>query len=71
MPEFEYRGYRVRTVFEKTWQIRVWPPLAPAKLVKRIHSSKIEGEAACRTRARAAIDAVLERQKTPGKPALQ
>lgn len=64
MPEFEYRGYRVRTVFEKNWQIQIWPPLMPPKLVQRVKASRSEGEAACRTRATAVIDAVLDRKKS-------
>lgn len=61
MPEFEYRGYRVRTLFEKNWQIKIWPPLSPPKLADRIKASRAEGEDACRTRATAAIDAMLDR----------
>ncbi len=59
MPEFEYRGYRVRTLFDKTWQIKVWPPLTPAKLATRVQASRAEGEDACRVRATAVIDSVL------------
>lgn len=64
MPEFEYRGYRIRTLFDKTWQIKVWPPLNPAKLAERVRASRAEGEDACRTRATAAIDMLLSRNRS-------
>lgn len=60
MAEFEYRGYRVRTIFEKDWQIKIWPPLRPAKLSERIRASRTEGEPAIRHRATAAIDAFID-----------
>lgn len=60
MAEFEYRGYRVRTIFEKDWQIRIWPPLRPARLAERIRASRTEGEPACRHRATVAIDAFID-----------
>lgn len=63
MAEFEYRGFRVRTVFEKDWKVKVWPPLRPARLIERVRASRIEGEHACRNRATAAIDAFLEQSK--------
>lgn len=63
MPEFEYRGYRVRTHFDKTWQISMWPPLTPARLMERVQASRAEGEAACRLRATAMIDKVLTGSK--------
>jgi hypothetical protein len=60
MPEFTYRGYRVRTLFEKNWQIRIWPPLSPDKLMTRIQATRTEGEDVCRLRATAMIDDVLK-----------
>ncbi|WP_196259295.1 hypothetical protein [Pelagibacterium limicola] len=71
MPEFEYRGYRVRTLFDKTWQVKVWPPLLPAKLAERIRASRAEGEDACRLRATAVIDSVVQRKASEEKPAAQ
>lgn len=70
MPEFTYRGYRVRTLFDRTWQAKVWPPLTPPKLIDRIQASRAEGEDACRLRATTMIDAVLKR-KTSSKLALE
>lgn len=64
MAEFEYRGYRVRTLFEKTWQVRIWPPVRPAKLVERVQASRAEGEDACRVRATALIDSLVSRPRT-------
>lgn len=64
MAEFEYRGYRVRTIFEKDWQIKVWPPLRPLRVAERIRASRAEGEHACRHRATAAIDAFID-EPTP------
>ncbi len=61
MPEFEYRGYRVRTVFEKDWRIRIWPPVKPADIVSRIRASRQEGEVTCRNRATAVIDTIEDR----------
>lgn len=59
MAEFEYRGFRVRTIFDKHWQIKVWPPLRPARLIERVRASRTEGEHACRSRATQAIDAFI------------
>ena len=61
MAEFEYRGYRVRTVFEKDWRIKVWPPVRPAQVTDRIRASRAEGEKACRHRATKALDEVIAR----------
>lgn len=69
MPEFTYRGYRVRTLFDSTWRAKVWPPLTPAKLIDRVQASRAEGEDACRLRATTMIDAVLKRQ-SGRKPAV-
>ncbi|SDG38499.1 hypothetical protein SAMN04487974_102327 [Pelagibacterium luteolum] len=60
MAEFEYRGYRVRTVFEKDWRAKVWPPLRPVQLAERVKATRSEGERACRHRATAAIDEVID-----------
>ncbi|WMT91265.1 hypothetical protein [Pelagibacterium sp. H642] len=65
MAEFEYRGFRVRTIFDKHWQIKVWPPLRPARLIERVRASRAEGEHACRNRATAAIDAFIEEARPP------
>lgn len=62
MPEFEYRGYRIRTLYEKNWQVRIWPPLTPPRLADKVRATRAEGEDACRSRARAVVDAVLARQ---------
>tara|TARA_R110002051_G_scaffold32332_4_gene72605 strand:+ start:7162 stop:7392 length:231 start_codon:yes stop_codon:yes gene_type:complete len=66
MAEFEYRGFRVRTVFEKDWKIRMWPPLRPAQAMETIRASRAEGEDACRHRATRAIDAFMDRSP-PGR----
>lgn len=63
MGEFEYRGYRIRTIFEREWRIQIWPPLRPAQVIERINASRAEGERACRTRATDAIDQIIARQK--------
>ncbi|WP_421952445.1 hypothetical protein [Pelagibacterium sp.] len=63
MAEFEYRGFRVRTVFEKDWKIRMWPPLRPAQAMEKIRASSAEGESACRSRATRAIDAFMDKPK--------
>lgn len=68
MPEYQYRGYRIRTHFDKTWQIKVWPPLTPAKLTERVQASRAEGEDACRLRATAMIDKALTRKTRGGAP---
>lgn len=61
MPEFEYRGYRIRTIFDTSWHAKVWPPLNPPRAIERLKATRAEGEDACRTRATAAVDAHLER----------
>lgn len=61
MGEFEYRGFRVRTVFDKDWKIRMWPPLRPAQAMEKIRASRTEGENACRHRATRAIDAFMDK----------
>ena len=71
MAEFEYRGYRVRTLFEKDWQAKIWPPLTPAKILDRVRASRAEGEAACRSRATALIDSVMSRHGKSGGNSLQ
>ncbi|WP_417580275.1 hypothetical protein [Pelagibacterium sp.] len=69
MAEFEYRGFRVRTIFEKDWKIRMWPPIRPAQAIDRISASYAEGETACRNRATRAIDAFMEQVATrDGRP---
>jgi hypothetical protein len=70
MPEFMYRGYRVRTLFEKHWQIRVWPPVSADKLINRVQATRAEGEDVCRLRATAMIDSVLK-SKSRGKATLE
>jgi hypothetical protein len=62
MGEFEYRGFRVRTVFEKDWKIRMWPPLRPAQAMEKVQASYSEGEGACRHRATRAIDAFMDKR---------
>lgn len=62
MAEFEYRGYRVRTIFEKDWKIKTWPPLRPVQVAERIRASRTEGESACRHRATLAIDEIVDGQ---------
>lgn len=64
MAEFEYRGFRVRTVFEKDWKIRMWPPLRPAHAMETIRASRAEGEDACRHRATRAIDAFMDKSSS-------
>ncbi|HWJ87677.1 MAG TPA: hypothetical protein VNS12_06375 [Pelagibacterium sp.] len=61
MAEFEYRGFRFRTVFEDDWRIRIWPPLRPIGLIDRVRASREEGERICYRRATAAIDAFIDR----------
>jgi hypothetical protein len=70
MPEFNYRGYRIRTLFDRNWQVKVWPPLTPAKLTERVQASRAEGEDACRVRVTTMIDTVLKR-KSSRKVALE
>lgn len=66
MAEFEYRGYRIRTIYDKDWQIKIWPPLRPARLIDRVRASRAEGEHTCRHRATAAIDDFIEQATSPG-----
>ncbi|AEQ50647.1 hypothetical protein [Pelagibacterium halotolerans] len=61
MAEFEYRGFRVRTIFEKDWKIRMWPPLRPAQAMDKIRASRAEGEHACLHRATRAIDDFMDK----------
>lgn len=61
MGEFQYRGFRVRTVFEKDWRIKVWPPLQPMHLIEHVRASPAEGEPKCRQRATDAIDDAMRR----------
>lgn len=71
MAEFEYRGFRVRTVFDKDWTIRMWPPLRPARVMEAIKASRAEGENACGSRARLAIDRFVDQlpnRALRGKP---
>lgn len=70
MPEYQYRGYRIRTHFDKTWQIKVWPPLIPARLAQRVQASRAEGEDACRLRATAMIDKALTRKPRGDTPSV-
>lgn len=66
MAEYEYRGYRIRTVFEYDWRIKTWPPLSPSHVADRIRASRAEGEAACRRRATTTIDQILANQRHAG-----
>lgn len=65
MSEFEYRGFRVRTIFDKHWQIKIWPPLQPARMIDRVRATSAEGEHACRDRATAAIDTFISETSFP------
>lgn len=69
MGEFEYRGFRVRTVFDKDWRIKTWPPLRPARVIAKIKASPSEGEPVCRDRATHAIDAFIAAGKAESKDA--
>lgn len=60
MGEFQYRGFRVRTVFERDWRIKVWPPLRPVHLMEHVTATPAEGEPKCRQRATAAIDDAMK-----------
>lgn len=62
MAEFEYRGYRVRTLFEKDWTARIWPPLTPPRIIERVRTSHAEGEDVCRSKVTALIDDVVAGQ---------
>lgn len=61
MPEFEYRGYRIRTLFDSKWKARIWPPLHPPRVLDRIRATSEEGEGACRRRATRIVDAYIDR----------
>lgn len=66
MGEFEYRGYRIRTIFEKEWRVKIWPPLRPAQAIEHINASRAEGERHCAGKATAAIDRMISSdQKLP------
>ncbi|WP_127145599.1 hypothetical protein [Pelagibacterium montanilacus] len=63
MSEFEYKGYRIRTVYEDKWRIRIWPPVTPRTLVDQVVASRSEGAEACRMRACALVDRI---DRAPG-----
>ncbi|RDE10515.1 hypothetical protein [Pelagibacterium lacus] len=67
MAEFEYRGYRIRMVFERDWRIKIWPPVRPAQIADKIRATPNEGEALCRQRATRAIDRHLSGRDHPAR----
>lgn len=68
MPEFEYRGYRIRTLYENAWKIKTWPPVRPARLIDSAGATRDEGERACERRAKALIDSVLAKSRDKSEP---
>lgn len=61
MPELEYRGYRIRTLFDTAWEARLWPPIKARQVLARLRAAQGEGEDSCRRQAFAAVDAHLDR----------